>query len=807
MARWAAPLLRLGVLLALVCASTADTPPFWPEENCINLIDSHDYSSGRVYGDMGGGEERWDNMISPSFRAASPAVNPYDASFEEFAYATYPPGTTGASAYRRYAGPMLNDTTTPCRLKARVGVPMSITVYAEDMDAGDSVRIYVLEDPGIPNGAYVSADEAHQRCLPTNVDGPGFSQVSVGGDLGPCPHCQDTGEFTYGTKVVPASPDNKLAQLAINFTTSGARCTRADRSAGQCPGAALPMRARVWCTEGPHQATKGYGNGKLEPASEHERLRKRTLTWTPLPEQGICLHPTHCTFIVRFQAFDSDGMNSVIKTYEIDVIKATPQYLKGTFGLILNGAQEKFQDPVTNEESHVSSTTYEPQTPSEAYTSAAVSGAYHWMVSEKVYQTYINCPMEFAIGVEANGYDVNLQYTSNTMPPAATIEWRRWTQACEDHQTEGEDVWTDKYGRTCLEYVTRGWCKDGVPGPNFAGGHSSATGPGIGGSYTAMARDGFVPADRACCACGAGRASTCASRTSAAACRDNAANILGGMRVYPPQNGCTWDGTRCHGSTHPFWVDPGVLSPQWSVSTTPPTARRVMAIFKWTPVRGMEGSSHVVCFRGRDALGTAALPEVCSTMHVAKCHYCVRVGETLKYVAEQYNFDTNWLRLWNYNFQLTDPDLILRSFLPVVIGSTYKVQPGDTLARIAARLRTTVKKILEVNPDMHSPEIEPNQVGLSSIRLLRASPALPRLRRRVCRVAVLVHALCSMFVSSWALRPAPAGRGADDVAPSDAACLGGAAPLYHALHGGGVQGGALESVQWRGHPWCGRILR
>ena len=58
-----------------------------------------------------------------------------------------------------------------------------------------------------------------------------------------------------------------------------------------------------------------------------------------------------------------------------------------------------------------------------------------------------------------------------------------------------------------------------------------------------------------------------------------------------------------------------------------------------------------------------------------------------------------------------EQDLILRSFLPVVIGSTYKVQPGDTLSRIAARLRTTVKKILEVNPDMHSPEIEPNQVS------------------------------------------------------------------------------------------------
>jgi hypothetical protein len=57
-------------------------------------------------------------------------------------------------------------------------------------------------------------------------------------------------------------------------------------------------------------------------------------------------------------------------------------------------------------------------------------------------------------------------------------------------------------------------------------------------------------------------------------------------------------------------------------------------------------------------------------------------------------------------------DMILRSFLPLRIGSTYKVQPGDTLARIAARLRTTVKKILEVNPDIKTPQIESNQVSL-----------------------------------------------------------------------------------------------
>jgi hypothetical protein len=221
--------------------------------------------------------------------------------------------------------------------------------------------------------------------------------------------------------------------------------------------------------------------------------------------------------------------------------------------------------------------------------------------------------------------------------------------------------------------------------------------------------------------------------------------------------------------------------------------------------RGMEGSRQHVCFTGGDALHTAPLAQVCSYLHVAKCHYCARVGETLKYVAEQYNFDTNWLRLWNYNFQITDPvgpggeqrchssrapqhattgpsergcqiphahgcqsrmetimycqqarqltstrtppvlqDMILRSFLPVVIGSTYKVQPGDTLARIAARLRTTVKKIMEVNPDMHTPEIEPNQVCAR-----QAASFL-----RWLKICLCAHAFCQQHaaVSSQPLR-------------------------------------------------------
>lgn len=444
-------------------------------------------------------------------------------------------------------------------MHAEVGKPMSFTVYAEDMDEGDSVRIYVLEDPGIPNGAFVTADESHQRCMPKDP----AKVVAVGGSLEACPMCQSTGAWTYGIEMVPASPGNILAEYAANYTAAGDRCTPPT----VCAGASLPMPRRVWCR--PASGAAPYGDGKLEDSSEHGRLRKRTFTWTPLPEQGICLHPTHCTYIIKFQAFDSYGLHSVIKHYEIKVTKAAPHYSAGSYGLIIDGAQETFTDPISTEESQVSSTTYQPQTMKE------------WMVAERVYKAYINCPMEFAIGVHANGYDVKLEYTSHSKPPGAKIEWRKWTQECYDEQDLGQNVWTDIYGNTCAEYVKRGWCKAGSAGPNYA-----TVGGAGGNTFKTLARDGLLPANKACCACGAGVVSVCSARPTQAQCEDNA-DTAGGKRVYPPQNGCEWDGTTCRGAAHPYFVTPGVITSAWSVSDTPPTARRVMGLFKWTPVRSV----------------------------------------------------------------------------------------------------------------------------------------------------------------------------------------------------------------------------
>ena len=38
------------------------------------------------------------------------------------------------------------------------------------------------------------------------------------------------------------------------------------------------------------------------------------------------------------------------------------------------------------------------------------------------------------------------------------------------------------------------------------------------------------------------------------------------------------------------------------------------------------------------------------------------------------------------------------------IGPIYKFQVGDSLMGIAARFRTTVRSLLDLNPDIHDPE-------------------------------------------------------------------------------------------------------
>lgn len=116
-------------------------------------------------------------------------------------------------------------------------------------------------------------------------------------------------------------------------------------------------------------------------------------------------------------------------------------------------------------------------------------------------------------------------------------------------------------------------------------------------------------------------------------------------RVYAPTAPCLSSYSIIHPLTVPIQSYTITLRPFFLSPTTPSVLTRTRVF----PERGMEGSRHTVCFQASDQYQMNPLEEVCVVLHVQKCRYCARVGETLKYIAEHYNHDTNWLRLWNYN--------------------------------------------------------------------------------------------------------------------------------------------------------------
>jgi len=148
--------------------------------------------------------------------------------------------------------------------------------------------------------------------------------------------------------------------------------------------------------------------------------------------------------------------------------------------------------------------------------------------------------------------------------------------------------------------------------------------------------------------------------------------------------------------------------------------------FSWKPARGQEGASYKVCYECSD-LGCnkvlhdfnnqrALAPMVSATprcvhLNVLRCRYCAQEGDTLAYITKYYHLNTNWLRLWNSNGKqmgdssksmIGNPDTILPASTVLNVGPIYKVQAADTLIGLASRFRTTVKKLMSVNPDVGS---------------------------------------------------------------------------------------------------------
>ena len=135
----------------------------------------------------------------------------------------------------------------------------------------------------------------------------------------------------------------------------------------------------------------------------------------------------------------------------------------------------------------------------------------------------------------------------------------------------------------------------------------------------------------------------------------------------------------------------------------------------FTPARGQEGWEATVCVTCR-ALDVAGAEQRCATFHGNTCRYVTRAGDTLLTLSRAFHRDNNWRRLYNlnsmgpgasgvppvepHNLASFDGDQALPPGAVLLTGSSYTVQPGDSLSNIAARFHTTIRSILELNPSL-----------------------------------------------------------------------------------------------------------
>mmetsp|Transcript_14877 Transcript_14877/g.29870 ORF Transcript_14877/g.29870 Transcript_14877/m.29870 type:complete len:1377 (+) Transcript_14877:110-4240(+) len=178
----------------------------------------------------------------------------------------------------------------------------------------------------------------------------------------------------------------------------------------------------------------------------------------------------------------------------------------------------------------------------------------------------------------------------------------------------------------------------------------------------------------------------------------------------------------------------------------------------WLPARGMEGQEQRVCFKAEkaaalqvageapmrttcrggvnhlvgcssdaDCTGGGVCGDMCVTLTVARCEYCVREEDTLVKVVRQYGFETNWLRLWALNSyqgsmgkeympgalfvggdgddgraSFRSPDLVVDRDAEsrFLVGPIYAVDGHETALNVSHRFRTTVKALISMNPDV-----------------------------------------------------------------------------------------------------------
>jgi hypothetical protein len=153
------------------------------------------------------------------------------------------------------------------------------------------------------------------------------------------------------------------------------------------------------------------------------------------------------------------------------------------------------------------------------------------------------------------------------------------------------------------------------------------------------------------------------------------------------------------------------------------------AEYTWTPMWGTEGRRLLKCFEGVTSAGESSsnmlsnlvvdgqrtrthAPSFCVVFDVQRCSYCIPHKATMKSLSAHYFLNADWLRIYNSNPLVPNPDVLISGVDQVHAGPLYTAQRGDTLLSIAAMAKTTVKTILQVNSDLavsNSEDLKPGQ--------------------------------------------------------------------------------------------------
>jgi len=125
--------------------------------------------------------------------------------------------------------------------------------------------------------------------------------------------------------------------------------------------------------------------------------------------------------------------------------------------------------------------------------------------------------------------------------------------------------------------------------------------------------------------------------------------------------------------------------------------------FEWEPARGQEGYVYTVCFEIVADLTASCThrfytapyhghpAQMCVDIHVQRCKYCLRLGESLEVLARRYG--TTPLQLWAGNPALLQPNMLEVGAL-LNLGIVYVADVDDRLPKIAQQMGRTVQEVL-----------------------------------------------------------------------------------------------------------------